>query len=373
MRVHFYFISLLILLQGCTTGKKSEQGQASDSGKMQYATGFILKDHPDYREVVVYNPWKAGEISARYFLVKHDSVKVPTGGMKIIVPVKTMAITSATHLEFLQLTGGLDKVKGICSPELIFNEQIRKNYADGKIISLGDAFNIKIEKVLNLQPDVIFMSGYNQEDVNTKRLKEAGVKVILNNEWMESDLLARAEWIKFMAAFYDQGVKADSIFKSIESRYLEIKKLSADLSSKPSVLNGSGFRGTWYVPGGKSFMAHLFQDAGGSYAYASDTTKGSLPLKMETAIDKFKDADVWLNCNFETYKELTDADQMHALFKAVKNKQVYNFNNRALPTGANDFWESAIARPDLLLSDVMYILHPELLPGYQLVYAKKLR
>jgi len=54
-------------------------------------------------------------------------------------------------------------------------------------------------------------------------------------------------------------------------------------------------------------------------------------------------------------------------------KQVYNFNKRLLPSTANDFWESAVARPDLLLSDVIAILHPEILPGYQLVYAEKLK
>ena len=44
-----------------------------------------------------------------------------------------------------------------------------------------------------------------------------------------------------------------------------------------------------------------------------------------------------------------------------------------LASGANDFWESAIARPDLILSDVIAILHPEILPDYQLFYAEKLK
>ena len=71
--------------------------------------------------------------------------------------------------------------------------------------------------------------------------------------------------------------------------------------------------------------------------------------------------------------ELLNADPKHALFNPVKTKQVYNFNKRMLPSGANDFWESAIARPDLILSDVIAILHPEILPGYQLFYAEKLK
>ena len=136
---------------------------------------------------------------------------------------------------------------------------------------------------------------------------------------------------------------------------------------------GSNFRGTWYMPAGRNFMAQLFADAGGSYFYANDTTAGSLPLNVESVLRDFANTDVWLNCNFSSIKELINSDAKHKLFKPVLSGQVYNFNKRLLPSTANDFWESAIARPDLLLSDVISILHPELLPGYETVYANKLK
>jgi len=90
-------------------------------------------------------------------------------------------------------------------------------------------------------------------------------------------------------------------------------------------------------------------------------------------LKNFSQTDVWLNCNYASIDELLKADPKHALFNPVKNKQVYNFNKRMLSSGANDFWESAIARPDLILSDVIAILHPEILPDYQLFYAEKLK
>ena len=136
---------------------------------------------------------------------------------------------------------------------------------------------------------------------------------------------------------------------------------------------GSNFRGTWYMPAGHSFMGRLFADAGARYYFASDTTSGSLPLNVESVLKNFSQSDVWLNCSFSSLSELVKADSKHALFRPVILKQVYNFNKRKIPSGANDFWESAIARPDLLLSDVIAILHPEIMPGYQLVYAEKLK
>ena len=119
-------------------------------------------------------------------------------------------------------------------------------------------------------------------------------------------------------------------------------------------------------------MGQLFADAGAAYFYADDTSSGSLPLNIETVIKNFAQADVWLNCNFNSIVELQAADAKHALFRPVSLGEVYNFNKRALPSSANDFWESAVARPDLLLADVIAILHPSIWPEHELVYAEKL-
>ncbi len=148
--------------------------------------------------------------------------------------------------------------------------------------------------------------------------------------------------------------------------------MAANAEEKPNIMSGSNFRGTWYMPGGKSFMGQLFADAGANYFYAHDSSTGSLPLNVETVIINFSQSDVWLNCGFDSLEELLKADSKHVLFRPVMLKKVYNFHKRSLPGGANDFWESAVARPDILLMDIIAILHPELLPGYDLMYAEKL-
>ena len=176
-----------------------------------------------------------------------------------------------------------------------------------------------------------------------------------------------------MAAFYDKENAADSIFTSISKNYLEIRNKALKTATKPNIMSGSNFRGTWYMPAGQNFMAKLYADAGAEYFYANDTTAGSLALNVETVLVNFSKTDVWLNCNFNSISDLINADSKHKLFRPVINNQVYNFNKRMLPSTANDFWESAVARPDLILSDVIAILHPELLPNYELVYAEKLK
>ena len=352
---------------------KTHNQQSSDSLELKYAQGFSIQYFSDYKEVVVYSPWVKGTVYAKYYLVKDKSVKTPTDGTKVQVPLNTLAATSVTHFEFLSLIGALSTVNAVCSPGIIYNAEINKRLSEGKITDLGDAFNINVEKTLQLKPGAVMMSGYNQNDPYAQRVAQAGVPVIFNNEWMETSLLARAEWIKFVAAFYDKEHQADSIFSVIDTRYNDIKAKAAGVKHKPRIMVGSNFRGTWYMPSGRNFMGKLFADAGSEYYYANDTTAGSLPLNVETVLKNFSETDIWLSCNFKTINELLKSDSKHGLFRPVKMQQVYSFNKRLLPSTANDFWESAVARPDLLLSDVIAILHPDLLPGYELVYAEKLK
>jgi iron complex transport system substrate-binding protein len=225
---------------------------------------------------------------------------------------------------------------------------------------------------MQLKPDAVMMSGYNQSDPYSQRVMQGGIPVILNVEWMETSLLARAEWIKFVAAFYNKEQLADSIFTKISADYNHVKAKVAQLKTKPRVMAGNSFRGTWYMPSGRNYMAKLYTDAGGDYFYRNDTSAGSLPLNIETVLRDFSTCDVWINCNFNSLSELQNVDQKHTLFKPYSNKQVYNFNKRLLPSTANDFWESAVARPDLLLCDVIAILHPSILPNYSMTYANKL-
>ena len=361
------------ILVSCTSKHtKTDETKALDSLKLHYAEGFAIKQFAGYKEVLVYSPWVKGAVYARYYLVNDASVKTPTDGTKIQIPLQTLAATSVTHFEFLSLLGEINTVTGVCSPKIIYNKFLNARFSKGKITDLGDAFSMNVERTLQLKPSAVMMSGYNQNDLYALRVSQAGIPVIFNNEWMETSLLARAECIKFVAVFYNKEKVADSIFAGVDKRYNEIKSKAAGVKTKPSIMAGSNFRGTWYMPGGRSFMGRLFADAGADYFFANDTTKGSLPLNVEMVLKNFSQTDVWLNCSFNSIADLVKADSKHALFNPVKTGAVYNFNKRKLPSTANDFWESAVARPDLLLSDVIAILHPDLLPGYELVYAGKL-
>ncbi|MDR3704369.1 MAG: ABC transporter substrate-binding protein [Paludibacteraceae bacterium] len=371
---HLLCIILLgSLLISCQQKKAQPDNAKPDStAQVTYAKGFSIEYFAAYKRVTVYNPWKKNAIYARYYLVKDKSTTVPADGQKIKIPIQTIAATCGTQFEFLNLIGNLNSITGICTPKLIYNKVLLGKIQQHKLTDLGDPFSLNIEKVQLLHPDAVMVSGFNQEDPVSKRLMEYGTPVIFDNEWTENTLLARAEWIKFIASFYNKEQLADGIFNHIANNYIAIREKAKHVTKRPTVMCGGNFKGTWYMPGGKSYMAGLLSDAGADYHYANDTTKGSLPLNFEVALNNFRHTDVWIGSSANSIAELLNIDERHGLFDAAKNKQVFNFNARVTPTGGNDFWESGTAHPDLILADMIKIFHPDLMNGHAFVYVRKL-
>lgn len=373
-----YLLYILAILSLCACGNKTKKESSTiataEKNSLQYAKGFDIFYTSNYKTIVVYNPWTDGEIQQTYYLVNNDTVQTPSDGIKILIPVDNVAISSSTHVEFLNLLGELSTVKGVCTPHLIYNDTLRSCYAASQIQSLGDAHNVNLEQLLHLRPDVYFAASYNQQDEQAKRLQQSGVNLVFNNEWTESSLLARAEWLKFVAAFFNKEQLADSLFAQIERDYLAASAIAQSVELRPTVMAGGNFKGTWYMPSGASYMARLFADAGADYFYKDETsTSASLALNFETVLTHFHNADVWLNAPTVTLSALIQMDERHNLFRSAREGRVYGFYGRTLPSGANDFWESAVARPDLVLKDLIWALHPQLLPEYQPIYIIKLQ
>jgi iron complex transport system substrate-binding protein len=367
------FLVVIFLLTTCKTSTKETESVKPDSVlPIKYAAGFSVSYFKEYKQVKVFNPWRKESVLAVYYLVEDTAVQTPKDGIRLQIPLQSIGITSCTQIEFLSLVEALSTVKGVCSPELIYNQTLQQAYQNGKLAYLGDGFRFNMENLLLLNPDALMLTSYSQqEDENMRRLKTSGIRLIYNNEWMESSLLARAEWIKFTACFFNKESLADSLFNEVETNYLRLKSLAQTAKNKPTIIAGGSFKGTWYMPSGKAFMGKLYEDAGGDYYYANDTFLGSLPLNFETVLLHQQHADVWLNAQANSIAELLAQDSRYALFDAVQNKRVYNFNAKTTAKGANDFWESGLAHPDKILSDVIWALHPELLPDYQEEYIRR--
>jgi len=367
-------ILVALVMFSCAEGSKEHHDDGEVTARHpQYAQGFDILEHSSFVEILIYNPWNHSEILTRYYLVKDENVETPDDGLRVKIPVDEVAITSVTQIEFLNMLDELGSIKASCSPELIYNEELRRRNEKGEIESLGDAFHLNTERLIALNADVVFATLYNQTSAEQQVAEATVSRMVYDNEWTEATPLARAEWIKFMAAFYDKLDMADTLFAAIDSSYREACSLAASIPEecRKSVMTGGNYRGTWYMPGGKSYLGTLLNDAHAQYKNSSDTTTGSLALSFETVLHEFANVDVWIHSPAKTLSELKSLDERHTLFAPYSSGEVYGFYNRMTASGANDFWESAVAHPDVILKDLMWALYPEVMKGYEPIYIIK--
>ena len=350
-----------------------------EKATLTYADGFSLAYFKHYKVVTVNAPWPDATETFRYLLVQCGT-PAPEGfedAQVIQVPVRSIAVLSSTHLPHLESLGALDRLIAVSTFKNIYSPVTREMVAAGKVAEIGRGPSINLEAVLDLRPDVVTAIGHDQPQYNSHPLlRNAGINVAINSEYVESNLLGRSEWLKFTAAFLNKDGLAQRLFAETVERYQTYAALVRDIptAQRPSVFGGSLHRDVWYVPGGDSYIARLIADAGGVYRWAEDTHRASIPLSLEAVLERSGDADVWFTSGLDWFSraDLLAANEHYGAFRAFREDRVYNNNARLNEYKANDYWETGLIEPDVQLADVIRILHPERLPEHRLKYYRRL-
>lgn len=364
------------LTEGCVTDYDPDIDYFPEKVAILDSVGWSIEYHNNYKVITVLNPWRNADVQFQYILVQCGTPP-PTdvGDAQVIeVPVKTVVAMSTTQLPHLAELGLIDTLVGVDSFLYINNEAVRAKIKEGALVEIGSGGQVNVEQALDLQPDLIMTYGVGNPEYDAHpKLLEAGLKVVLNSEYMELSPLGRAEWIKFTAAFFNREAQATEVYDAIAGRYREIAALAQNVANKPTVFANRPFRGTWYMPGGKSYVAQLLADAGATYLWADDTSTGSMQLSFEEVFDRAREAEFWLNPgNWTDLAEAAAEDERYTQFAAYQNGNVYNNNKRLNENGGNDYWETGVTNPHLVLADLIKIFHPELLPDHELYFYQKL-
>ena len=341
---------------------------------IKYATGFSVEYQNNYKIVTVKNPWKDAKTSFKYVLVECGT-PAPEGFKEtqvITIPINTVTSLSTTHLPHLAKLEVVDKLVGVSNHKTVNTSEVIEKIKAGKVAELGN--NVNVERLLELNPDLVttYGTGNPQTDSHSKLL-ETGLKVAINAEYMENTPLGRAEWLKFTSTFFNKEDIAEQEFSEISRKYQEIAAKTKAIKKRPKVFTGFNFKGTWYVPGCKSYAAQYLADAGAELL-CSENSSGSTPSSFEDVFERAATADYWLNVSqsWQSLKDVITADSRYGDFQAVKKGNVYNNNARLNESGGNDYWEGGISNPDVILTDLIKIFHPELLPNHQLFFYQKL-
>lgn len=345
---------------------------------LKYAQGFAVDYYNGFKVITVRDVKDSTKPMLQYVLLPKGKAAPVDFANAILIdtPANKVICVSTTHIAEMQRLGLLHLVAGVTNRSLIYSKEVLAAMDAGTIADLGSE-EMNYEKLLSLQPSFVFTSGsYDGGDKMRSKLDALKIKMVLNLDYMEQDPLARAEWLKFVGAFFDMEYEADSIFMEIEKNYTALREKAKAVSAKPTVFCNMPFKEVWYMPSGQNYTARLIADAGGDFLWkdAPSTNGLNLNLDYEAVYGKAAKADVWLGTGFaQSLAEIKAADKKNALFAAYKAGNVYNNDLRNTPSGGFDFWESGVVNPDKALADLLFIFHPELMPGHQLYYYRKLK
>ncbi len=344
--------------------------------EVKHAKGFTLSYHGNYKVVHILNHFENHSDTLQYILVQRGTPPPPhyPDAQVIEIPLRRLVGMSSMHVGLIDFAESADVLVGLGNLKYVSSSRVIQNIAAGKVKEVGNGGEMNNELLISMQPDLVMAVG--SPDATFSRyqtLVGAGVPVLLNTEWLETTPLGRAEWVKLMAALLNKEELVNKKFAYVEKEYLRLAALTKGTISKPNIITGMPYKGTWAVPDGDSYMAHFLKDAATTYHWSDIAGKGSLQLDFESVAPVALKAHFWLNVGYVDSKEdIAAKDVRYKDFRPFELGTIYNNNKRVNDRGANDYWESGAVSPHLILADIIRILHPELLPEHELVYYKQL-
>ncbi|MGN0201432.1 MAG: ABC transporter substrate-binding protein [Candidatus Cryptobacteroides sp.] len=347
---HFCIKALLFfsfILAGCAGGKES-----SGTGDGTAPDYLLIEERGDSSYRVV---------SVSPFDGSRDTLDVDS-------PLRSLVVMSTTCIGFLDAIGCDSVVTGVSGLKYVCSGNILRAAEEGRVRDIGYDAAPDYETILSLEPDLVLSYSVSGEESRfVKKLRSLGIRVFCVNEHLEAHPLARASYVRLFGALTGKMHEADSVLEKVSGNYLRI---SAQACGNPRrVLMNIPYSDQWFIPGGESYMTHLVEDAGGIVLGAVEGRRESSVISLEQAFSLASEADCWLNVGW--CSTIPQLERENPIFKDILEvigrnaaaresgggDPVWNCTLRQSPAGGNDFWESGVVRPDLILSDLVGIFN----------------
>lgn len=307
-------------------------------------------------------------------LVPKEMEEVPaeyTDSIVIRTPVENAVFLSSTQVctfravddsaiieAIAGVSGGVDEWAGIPA--------IKEGLENGSIVDIGGASmgEPDYELIQSLNPDIVFLyTGSNPQTNQIAKFEELGINYAVDNEYMESNYLARMEWMRFILTFFNADEQVNEVMNNAQKVVDEVKSKIEGLE-KPKVAVFSVYDGAVYGTSDNSWVGTMLSDMGGINAF-SGMPEGT--LTMEAAFECIQDADVIIYTSTPAYcngmEGVMEAFPQLSECKAYENDRVYQYGE--------SFW-IGIDQSEIMAADLAAAIYPDTFADRTLTYYVKL-
>ena len=370
------FILCAILWCMCSCGSSSNIEDFNLSVYIpNYATGFHILGAEGKQSTLIRitNPWQSANDVETMLFIARGGEKVPDGfrGQVLHSDAKRIVCMSSSHIAMLDVMESVGNVVGVSGKDFITNPYIAANRHS--IADVGYDSNINFELLVAQRPDIVLLYGVTGACSMQSKLEELGIPYIYIGEYVEEDPLGKTEWLIVIAEIIGKREQGIAYFSEVPKRYNHLKSMAADaILPQPKVMLNTPYADSWFMPSTSSYLARLIADAGGDYIYKKNTSNHSQPIDIEEAALLTTEADIWLHVEgVSSLKDLRQQYPKFAKMPCVQRGEIYNCDKRSILGGGNDYWESGVVQPDVVLRDLIKIFHPELV-SEEFVYYRKI-
>ncbi len=349
--------------------------------EIKYAQSFEVQYRDNYKIVrtgAELHSWKGEEarpLRETLVLVQRGTPhppleEEPAGASVIEVPVRTVAVNHENTEVFLRelgLTDRLVAVGGLVS----YDDSIRQAAADGRLGKVNYSWHQppNLEVMLDRDPDLFLMTISNldfAESIEKCRALNIPTAPVLN--WSEADYLARAEWIKYFALFFNAEQRAEQVFNRIERRIDSLKRIVTErVAERPTIVWGYYAGKDRWIIHRNSVASQFLEDAGLNNVFADPDApfrNSGEEISSEWLLEQAKDAENWIIG--DVHSAALPPDRFMQSFRSWRNDRLFhNMVRRKPEVNAFDWYGTAPVRPDIVLSDLVRLFHPEMLPEYR--------
>lgn len=348
--------------------------------KPQYAKHFTVSYHDNYKLVrtnaTFYPNGKEAESKSQedvLVLVQKGTKPPPlegdlVGAQVLSIPVASVAVNvqhSESFLRELKLVDRINAIGGLYS----YDSKMRNKALQDEIGQIGYSWHSPpdIEVLLSRQPELFLMTLASMSHTESlEKCRQLDVPTAAVFDWAEQDYLARAEWLKFYALFFNAEAKANQVFQTIENRVNELKQLAASTEGSSALWGYHSSKGRWVMQL-ESFPAQYLRDANLENVLLSNTVanaNGIQSLSTEQLLVRGRSAAHWIIGDI--HASPLPKEEIMSSFEAWNREQLYHNMKRVDPkSNTSDWYATAIVRPDSVLADLISLVYPDVLPDYK--------